>query len=248
MTTAERLRDLCVVTLPVPTIDGRLVDVFVESRVGDYYLVHDAAKAANELILNGIDITPSIREDCGRLAQAFGIAWVDEMFQFGCKITQLPATALAVAACSAYATIHLLGQVAKEDEGTVVQQFGTVLRSWSRHKARVRDNVAASGEWKQHAFDFVIHPKRGTPIGISVLSPAGNAIAAADRAAFRTKDLQNTQYGDWRMVNVQTHAETWSMPARELLRKCSAGVIEINSGERPSVTDLAEVLDRLLVA
>jgi hypothetical protein len=109
-TTAERIRDLCVVTLPIPTVDGRMVDVFVENKVGDYYLVHDAGKAANELILNGVDITPTIRDSCDNLARAFGVAWVDEVFQFGCKMPSLATTALAVATCSAFASVHLLAK------------------------------------------------------------------------------------------------------------------------------------------
>src|ERR1700683_2418710 len=40
-TVAEQIGDTCVITLPIPTVDGRVVGVFVESRVGDYFLVSD---------------------------------------------------------------------------------------------------------------------------------------------------------------------------------------------------------------
>ena len=66
-TVGEQIGDVCVVTLPIPTIDGRFVDVFVESRIGDYLLVHDGGKAANELILQRADPQPSDKRIKARL-------------------------------------------------------------------------------------------------------------------------------------------------------------------------------------
>ena len=53
-TSITRTNGVCVITLPIPTVDNRLVDVFVEGTIGDYLLVHDGGKAVNEMILQGV--------------------------------------------------------------------------------------------------------------------------------------------------------------------------------------------------
>ncbi len=40
-TTMSQRPDSCIITLPIPTLDGRLVDVFVEGTLADYVVVHD---------------------------------------------------------------------------------------------------------------------------------------------------------------------------------------------------------------
>ena len=235
-TSVERSGDLCIITLPVQTVDDRLVDVFVEMRNQDFYLVHDAGKAANELILRGLNITASMHRHYAQLSQRMGVQWADEMFQSGCKSSAIAATAMAVAQCSSIATMDLMSLNNEPEEEGYRQQFGSALRTWSRSRASVKSQIPVKGEWRQHTFDFVAYPKHGMPIAINVISPAGSAIGAADRAAFRYKDLAGTTYDTWKKVLVQTHAETWSKASSELLGKCSSLVIPINTGEHPTPT------------
>jgi hypothetical protein len=70
-----------VATLSIPTIDGRLVDVFVATTLGDYFIVHDGGKAINELILQGVDITDSITKHFDALARRFNVSYTDETFK-----------------------------------------------------------------------------------------------------------------------------------------------------------------------
>ncbi len=247
-TSVERSGELCIVTLPIRTVDNRLVDVFVESRQADFYLVHDAGKAANELILRGINITNAMNRNYSLLADRFGVKWSDEMFQTGCKMNHISVSAFAVAMCSSMATLDLLGFVAQPEEDTPRNQFGVALRSWSKSKKAVKESVPVKGAWKQHSFDFVYYPKAGQPIAISVVSPGGNAIASADRAAFRAKDLVGTDFEQWRKVIVQADAQAWSSPALSLLSKCSDLIIEINSGVQPTVDLIDESFKRLRAA
>jgi hypothetical protein len=247
-TSVEHAGNLCIVTLPIRTIDDRLVDVFVESRQSDFYLVHDAGKAANELILRGINITNAMNRNYSLLAEKFGVKWSDEMFQTGCKLSRIPQSALAVAMCSSMATLDLLGFIALPEEETGRKQFGVALRAWSRSKTAVKEYVPVKGTWKQHSFDFVYYPKTGEPVAINVISPGGNAIASADRAAFRAKDLEGTDFGKWRKVIVQTDAQAWTTPAKNLLLKCSDCVIEINSGQKPTSALIEESFKRLRAA
>lgn len=252
-TRVEHLRNLCVLTLPVRTIDGRLVDVFIEQRVGDLFLVHDAGKAANELILQGVSITPSISRDCERIAKAFGGTWSDEMFQSGCKLGEISSVALSVAMCSSLAMVNLLEHVEESGEEPVHEQIGVALRNWNKRrpvKATIREHVEVAGAWKQHAFDFVAYPKgKGAdPIAISVLSPSVSAISAAERFAFKAKDVEGTPVAKWKQVAVTARAETWSSPARNLVAKCSDAVIQLTSGETPTIETIAESLDALIAA
>lgn len=247
-TTVEHVRDLCVVTLPVRTVDGRLVDVFVESRSGDYFLIHDAGKAANELILHGVDITPSINHNLECIASSFGTQWADEMFQARCKVGQLNSVILGVAMSSSFATIHLLEHVADVEGEAIRDQVGSVLKIWSKKRARIQEHVVASGAWSQHTFDFVAFPKGSSPLAVSVLLPSGNPINSARNAAYRAKDLEGTSAAEWKKVIVEAHAETWTRPAKNLIAKCSDAVIELNSGENPTVERISKSLNQLLNA
>jgi hypothetical protein len=243
-TAAEAHRNLCVLTLPIRTFDNRLVDVFIEERQADFYVIHDAGKAANELILHGGNITKSVSERFTRMAARFGISWRGEMFTAGCKFPLIAHTALSVAMCSATATVDLLDICPVAEEETVREQFGDALRSWSRKRLKIKEGLPASGEWKQHSFDFVAYPKVGPPIAINVLTPSGNAISTAERAAFRSRDLERTKFGAWKKVSVEAGSELWSRPARELVAKCSDMVIAIGSGEIPT----AGLIDRYIGA
>ncbi len=247
-TAVEQLRDLCVVTLPIRTIDNRLVDVFVEQRVGDFYFVHDAGKAANELILHGVSVTPSIAKNCERIAAGFGVQWVDETFQANCKIDKLNASILGVAMSSSAATVHLLEHVIESEQQSVREEFGVAFKTWAKRKATVKGGVPVSGKWKQHHFDFVAYPKSTDPIAISVVFPSGNPLTSAIRAAFRAQDLQGTAAGSWRKVIVETRPDLWTGPAKQLLVKCSDVVIELGAGATLTPSQINERIGGLLTA
>ena len=68
-TAVTQIGETCVATLPIPTVDGRLVNVFVETTLGDYFVVHDGGKAVNELILQGVKIADSITQRFDALAR-----------------------------------------------------------------------------------------------------------------------------------------------------------------------------------
>lgn len=55
----QQVRDMCVATIPFTTFDNRWIDIFIEPRQTDFFLIHDGGKAVNELILQGIKVTES---------------------------------------------------------------------------------------------------------------------------------------------------------------------------------------------
>jgi hypothetical protein len=245
-TSIQQIRDLCVVTLPIHTIDGRLVDVFVEHRLANYYFVHDGGKAASELILQGVDLTPSVRRSFGLLAQRMGVIWEDDMFQQGCKIEALQEAVMAVGSCSALAMTHLLGHVQEIEEQPLRQQIGDALRKWGKKQYHIGERVPVSGTITQHQFDFVAYPKTAAePIAISILSPSGHPLSAAKNFGFKVKDLERTESRDWRQVVVASHSEEWTKEASKIITKCAQVVIPVSSKQKPTQALVGEHLRRL---
>lgn len=248
MTLVEYTDSVCVATLPIITLDGRLVDVFIEPRNKDFFLVHDAGKAMNELILQGIEPTASVRASFAQLASHYNIRWADETFQAGCNADRLNARILSVGSCSAMAMFHALGHSASEvGEPSSHEQLGEVLRKWAGRRIKVRESVPVKGALKQHSFDFVAYPGSQQPVAISLLSPSVSALSAAERYGFKVQDVESENHGQFLMVAVEEDADRWSLDARNIVRACSAEVIELNSLEtRVAPKSVIEALDRLI--
>ncbi len=241
----QRVGDTCVLTLPIETFDKRWVGVFVEPRATDYFLVHDGGKAVNELILQGMRITPGLERSLSLIAARFGISYQDEMFQTGCKLPDLPAIAYSVGMSSALAMANLLEHVPSAEEEPIEAKVGMLLERWGRQRARLTRNVVAKGEIKQHTFNFLLSPRGGQqPFAISVLHPTGGALAAAERYGFKSKDLENTHFGKWRRVAIKDKAELWTPEANNIIRKCASAEISVRSGETPSLSEIEDALKR----
>jgi hypothetical protein len=232
---AQQIGDTCVVTLPFETLDKRWVDVFIEPRVKDFYLIHDGGKAVNELILQGMKITPAVERGLSLVASRFGVSYTDEMFQSGSKLAGLAARIYSVGMSSALAMANLLEHVVEVEEEPIEGQIGVLLNRWGRNRAKVTENVRVAGEIKQHTFNFLVSPRRrGLPIGVSVLHPTAGALAAAERFGFKAKDLASTQFGKWPLVAVEDKSDIWSPEA--------SFVIPIRTGERVTFDQINEAL------
>jgi hypothetical protein len=247
-TIGDQVGDTWVVTLPIPTIDGRFVDVFIEPRLADYFLVHDGGKAANELILQGVKITDSVKDYFSEVAKRLGVSYADEMFQSGGKQGDLSQIILAVGTCSSLAMGQLVGHVAVATEEPTRGKFEQALRHWAKKRASVTSDVAVNGRRAKHQFDFVAAPKAGrhAPIAVSVISHGGNPLGAAQRFGFKAADLDSTPYEKWPRVAIEDRSELWSPEAKNIVRSCADVVIEIPSGSRIDAHLVAENMDRLL--
>lgn len=240
----QRDRDTCIVTLPIETLDGRVVGVFIEPGAKDYFLIHDGGKAVDELVLQGMKITPSVERGLSLIANRFGISYCDESFQAGSKIAELPSKAYAVGMSSAMAMANLLEHVLVLAEQPLEQQLGQLLRRWGKNRAKVDENVNLTGALKQHRFDFLVSPRRkGNPIAISVLNPTNGALAAAERFYFRADDLSSTRFKTWPIVAIEAKAETWSVDARKIVSKYAQRVIPIRTGEPPNFESISAALN-----
>jgi hypothetical protein len=198
-TAVSQMGDACVATLPIPTVDGRVVDVFVETTLGDYFVVHDDGKAVDELVLQGVKITQSVADHFAAIARRFKVSYVDETFRSTVRSDDLQAAILAVGTCSSLAIGQLVGQIAVLPEEPIREQFGHALKSWARQRLKVQREVAVTGRKTRHKFDFVASPKTGRsrPIAVSVLLPGSNSKGAAERFGFIATDLDATPFEKW---------------------------------------------------
>ena len=247
-TVSEQIGDTCVVTLPIPTIDGRFVDVFVESKIGDYLLVHDGGKATNELILQGVKLTETVKDHFSELAKRLNVSYVDEMFQSSGKQENLQQMIVWVGTCSSLAMGQLVGHITPAIEEPTRDKFGNALRYWGRKKVKVSSDVPVEGKRSNHRFDFVAAPKTGgnLPIALSVISPGGNPLGAAQRFGFKAADLDSTKYQNWPRVAIEDRSELWTPEAKNIVRNCADVVIEIPSGSTIDARLVAQNLDGLL--
>ncbi len=239
----QQIRDLCVATVPFPTLDNRWVDVFIEPRNANFFLIHDGGKAVNELILQGMRVTPSVSQHFASIAAMFGVAYTDEMFQTGAKVDGIAKQVLAIGMCSALAMTQLLEHSPADEEYSLAGDIGSYLRRWGRNRAKVQQNVTVPGDLKQHTFDYVVTPKKGPAISLSILNPTAGALSAAERFGFKAKDLQGTDYGKWKRVAIETKSEVWSQQARRIVDRCADYVIEIPSEDHAEYEQISKALD-----
>jgi hypothetical protein len=229
-TAVTQVDNVCVVTLPIPTVDGRLVDVFAEIALGDYCTVHDGGKAINELILQGIKITDSITQHFEALARRFKVSYTDEAFKTAVRVPAVQRAILSVGICSALAMAQLVGHIPVPVEEPLREQFGHTLKGWAKTRFKIEDGVTVQGGYAQRRFDFVAHPRgpQAPTVAMSVLLPGSNSLAAAERFGFKTIDLNATRkYKEWEKVAIQGRPECWSGEAAALLRRCAHAVIEL---------------------
>jgi hypothetical protein len=237
--------DSCIITLPIPTLDGRLVDVFIEGTVGDYMVIHDGGKAVNELILQGVELTDSIDEYMESLAKRFQLSYRDESFTVTTRQSQILDKILAIGMCSGLAMGQLIGNVGSLPEEPMRRQFGKALKKWAQRRAKVTSDVVVKGRRGRHRFDFLATLRAAnhkTPIAVSVLTPGSNSLAAAERFGYIASDLDNTPFALLPRVAVESRSEAWSAEAKSTVRDCADLVIEIPSESSPTAPFIAEKL------
>lgn len=251
-TEVSQVGNLCVVTLPIPTIDSRLVGVFIETTITDYCVVHDGGKAVNELFLQGVKITDSITQHFDALAKRFGVSYTDEVFKATVRLPEVEGAIFAVGMCSSLAMAQLVGHIPVPIEEPLREQFGHVVKGWARGaKFKLQDGVTVKGEYAQHRFDFVAHSSKpkGPTFAMSVLLPGSNSLAAAERFGFKTTDLNSSRrYREWHKVAVQGRAELWSSEARALLERCADLVISLPDDPKIDRQTVKEKLDEAVAA
>lgn len=253
---AQDVPGACIVTLPVPAADGRLIDIFIESKIGSNCLIHDGGKAANEIIMSGVDLTPRIKRRFDKLARTFKVFWDSnsDMFTATCKADDLSHAVLRLAGCSALATYEIAVREAfeqEEEEAPIRAQFSAALAGWAKtarwgnKRPTIREKVSVTGRHSQHEFDFLVDGKRHSPVAVSILIPTNGSRSAAERFGFKVADTDHTEASKWKRLAVAARAEDWSDNSRGIVRACADDMIEIGKARKPIQNQIEEAMERL---
>jgi hypothetical protein len=226
---------MCVLTLPVRTIDGRFVEVFVEEKLGDAVLVHDAGKTAGELHVQGLHWTAARRDLLRRVAQRFGVTLDDRgVFQMACKRGRVSEAVLAISQAASVGMFEVVQHAPRVEEEPIAAQVKRVMGNWNPEFLRVESNVKVTGaNGADHQFESVAHHKdvKHRTVAIKTLPFGYGAHVQADRYGFMVLDLKPTHYDKWQRLAVVSQVERWPAAPLKLVRKLSADTIELRTGE-----------------
>jgi len=244
--------DRCVITLPIKTLDDRLVDVVVERKLSDFFVVHDAGKTLNELFVQGISITDIKKTHLEAMARQFGVELSGEVFKIGCKIDKLQNAILAISQCSTLAMFELLSHRPEVEEEPLSSRVGRSLKKWQPSFVKsIERHVAIRGKKFPHYFDFVTFAedeKQHHTTAVKLLPPTYSGTVQAERYAYLVLDIEETFFNAWARLAVVTKVETWPLPALEMVRGLSKEILEIRTGEEDSIEDSLPSTMNLLVA
>lgn len=231
-------REGCVLVLPTRTLDDRYVAVFVERKSPDYFLVHDAGKTSAELHSQGIHITEMREEAFSQMADKLGAAFVDGIFQFGCKASELHSAIIAIGQCETLGMWHLLGHRPDLSEEPVVALVERGIASWNApYVQRIERRVTVKGQRANHIFDFVSYPdvERREPIAVKILRPSDDSLAKAREYGFLVYDTERTHFERWLRLAIMTKADRWTKNAKQLVASLSESTLEVETGDERSL-------------
>lgn len=228
-------KDRCVITLPIKTLDDRYVNIFAENKFGDFFLVHDAGKTLNELFVQGISLTDTKRAHLEMMAKQFGAELTQEVFTIGCKLEGLQDAILCISQCATLAMFELLDHRPEIEEETLSSRVSRSLKKWQpAFITGIERAISIKGTKFPHRFDFVIYPandREHNTTAIKLLPPTYSGTVQAERYAYLVLDIEHTPYNIWPRMVVVTKVETWPLPALQMVRGLSQGILEIRSGE-----------------
>jgi hypothetical protein len=239
----------CVLTLPLKTIDDRLVDVIVDRKPPDYFVVHDGGKSISELFVQGIKLTDSVLRRLENIAKINGALLIKDAFTVGCKADKLQDSIITVALCSTLAMLELIGHKPEVEEEPIASRVNRTLRNWQPEFIKsISSRVSVKGRRFQHRFDFVVSPRdehRTSAVQILTHSYPGNI--QSQRYAFLVLDIENTAYFQWPRCAIISKAETWSTGARKVVSELSKRVLELKTGEESAIEEvLPSYMDELV--
>ena len=234
-TSVSTRRSLCVVTLPIKTLDGRYVEVFVEPRLGDMVLVHDGGKTVGELHVQGIHWTEPRKALLSIVAERYGAQLDDRgVFQIACKAPGVAEAVLAVSQCASVSMLEAARHAPVVEEEPISSHVKRAMTQWRPRALEIRANVRVTGaNGADHLFDSVAHNKdaKRRTVAIKTLPFGYGARVQADRYGLMVLDIKGTEFDKWRRLAVISQVDRWPMPSLELVRKFSANTLELRAGE-----------------
>ena len=241
------LRDSCVFTLPIMTLDQRYPDVFIEKKLENTFLVHDAGTTVAQLYAQGIHVTESRASSLEAIAQRFGAVYAEEKFQRLTDAKCLESSVLAIAQCELMGMHEILEHNPIIEQDSVDLRVKQALELWRPPYIRdIRYRLKIQGKKANHSFDFVTFPtdSQHKSAALRILKPSSSPQAQAERYGFLALDLEGTSYEGWNRFAIITKAEQWTKGPLSLVRSLSTKTIEVRSGEEDSLGEsIPSVMD-----
>ncbi|MGA8222524.1 MAG: hypothetical protein WB780_12790 [Candidatus Acidiferrales bacterium] len=243
------VQDSCVMTLPLKTVDDRLVDVIVERKTPDYFLVHDGGKSLSELFVQGIKLSESVRNRLETIAKLNGALLLKDAFTVGCKRDKLQDGIVAIGLCSTMAMLELIGHKPEFEEEPIASRVSRTLRTWRpEFIENINSKVPIKGKRFQHQFDFVVSTRDDhRTSAIKILTHSYPGKIQSERYAFLVLDIENTPYFHWPRCAIISKTEMWSTGARKVVAELSMRVLELRTGEESAIEEvLPSYMDELV--
>ena len=248
LTESTQARDICIVTVPVKTVDDRWVDVYVEPTTSsDYYRVHDGGKAFSELSVQGFNVHGRRQAKLVQLAARYGLGIDRGVITAGASSGKLSEAIWAVAQCSFLASVDLIMRKGAPENAALYDAIAEEVDVWgvARH-IPIHHEMSVRGEVDQHTFDFVAMGSEAV-VAINLLNPSAGSRAQAERYGFQALDLKNTSFGSWKRLAILEKPNLWSSRSLEIVSRVSDRAVE--AADSSSVRgSLRTALDDLVAA
>lgn len=228
VTTAE---NRCIVSMPLSTLDDRSVEVFVQQTMTDYVVVSDGGKSMSELFSQGIHLTDTQMNFMKSVARHYGATFIGNVFQIGCKVSELQQAVVAISQCAALAMVPVASHRAVIEDEPVSARIARSLNAWKPDYVDIARRPKVEGHHSVHMFDFVSHARKrdANTVAIKHLPPSFGSHVQAQRYGFLALDGEGMPWNSWKRLAVITKREEWSPADVELVRAFSADVIELET-------------------
>jgi hypothetical protein len=240
----------CIVTVPLLTLDGRLMDVYVEDTLGDIVLVHDGGKTAAELYSHGIHVTDAKRATFKALAQCYGATFEAGTFTIACRKSEADGAILRLSQCANLAMFDLLKNAPVIEDEPILSRVGRTLERWRPPSVELRRRLHVKGQTEaaDHVFDYVAFGvgNRRKNVAVNVLTPTYKPELQAHNYGFMVKDIDGTDFDKWPRLAIITKGERWSEDEKRLVRSLSQATLELETPQSAEVEDkLPTLIERL---
>ena len=241
-------REKCVVTLPLNTLDGSFISIYLEDMLNGLFVVNDGGKTVADLFAQGIHLTDTRNASLTTMARRLGASFSNGVFEVGCKREKIYDAIFAISQCCALASIEVLQVKPVVEEEPISVRVGRSLQNWKPdYVSSITSNVSVKGLQAHHSFSFVSFSS--TPhhtVAVKIVAPTYGARVAAERYGYLAKDIEGTFFSQWRRLAVITKAADWNDEALKIVENNSTRIVTLKSEEEQDLeTLLPSVMDRL---
>lgn len=236
----------CILTLPLKTLDGRYLEVFVDQTVGDdYVLVHDGGNAVAELFLQGIHLTSTRESQMRQIAKRYRANFIANSFSVGVKHEKVNDAILAIAQCSSLAMFDVIKHEPVIEEEPILALVKRTLRLYRPEEVEMRYRVPVTGSAARadHSFDAVAFSRvtGRKSVAIKTLGTAYTPHVQNERYGFLALDIRGTDYDKWPRLAVVAKSDRWSRDELALVRRLSSKTLELKTGEDGEIDRLLPI-------